>query len=139
LSELVELLKRAIKKLEEPRREELQAALTELKSIDISSAVQSGIAASGRGAIYQLRRAFYARLSRLVKEEGVNKERSVEEWRKTAGTLIDFMNEKGLDKVPCKVVLSYEVAEENGVKYLRFTRARIYYFGIEGVETLDFA
>lgn len=98
--------------------------------------IQSPLSASGRGAMYNLRKAFYATLSRLAKEEGVDRDRSVEEWRKAARRIIDFMNEEGITESPSKIVLSYEIAEEEGKKYVKPKSAQILFFELEGVKEL---
>ncbi len=108
-----------------------------LEMVARENTIQSPLSPSARGAMYNLRRAFYATLSRLVKESGVDRERSVESWKAAASKIVDFINEAGISEAPTKIVVTYEVAEEGGVKYLKLNRAEILYFELEGVKTLD--
>jgi len=110
-------------------RETLEAVDAVLRE----NTVQTGIAPSSRSAMYHLRRAFYATLSRLAKEQGVDRGLSQAEWRRAAGRLIRAFEEHGISEAPCKVVLAYEVAERGGKRYMRFTDAKILYFELEGV------
>jgi len=146
MSEILRILKDAIGKLEEMRKkgeltkekgeqlEKLSGMLEELKQVKLEKTIQSRIAPTGRGAMYQLRKAFYAQVSK----EGADKELSAKEWRKVASTLVEFLNEKGLSDVPTKIILEYDIAEEGEKKYIKFKKARIYYFGIAGAYTLPF-
>ncbi len=95
--------------------------------------VQTSIAPSSRSAMYHLRRGFYATLSRLAREQGVDRGLSQAEWRRAAGRLIRAFEEHGISEAPCKIVLTYEIAERGDKKYMRFTDAKILYFELEGV------
>ncbi len=100
--------------------------------------VQSPVSASGRGAMYNLRRAFYTVLGRLVREEGVDRARSVEEWKKTAQKLIDFINNLGIRESPTKIVLTYEIAQEGEVKYWKPISADVFCFELESIREIKF-
>jgi len=100
--------------------------------------IQSPISPTARSAMYNLRRAFYAVVGRLAKEQGVDKARSTEEWKSIASRLVDFLNQAGISEAPTKIVVSYKIAEEDGKKYLKFDRAEILYFELEGVKELEF-
>jgi len=112
----------------------IRETLKVLKIMAEPDAIQTPLSASGRGAMYNLRRAFYARLSRLTKEENVDKDRSTSEWRNAAQKLIEYMNSEGLSETPCKIVLKYEIVEENETKYLKPVKATVLYFELEGIK-----
>lgn len=101
--------------------------------------IQTPISPSSRSALYNLRKAYYATLSRLVKETGVDRERSLEEWRKAVSRIIEEYERRGLSETPSKIVVTYEVKEEGGSKYLSLKEARIFYFELEGIIRLDLA
>lgn len=101
--------------------------------------LQTPISPSSRSALYNLRKAYYATLSRLVKEKGLNRERSLEEWRKAVSRIIEEYERRGLSETPSKIVIAYEIKEEEGVRYLSFKEARIFYFELEGIVRLDLA
>ncbi len=98
--------------------------------------IQTPISPSARSAMYNLRRAFYAVVGRLSKEKGIDKEKSTAEWKDVATKLVDFLNKAGISEAPTKIVLSYNIVEENGVKYLKFDKAEILYFELEGIKEL---
>ncbi|MEZ0346692.1 MAG: hypothetical protein ABWK01_09090 [Infirmifilum sp.] len=99
--------------------------------------IQSPISPSSRGAMFNLRKAFYATLSRMVKEQGVDKNRSLEEWRRTAGILIEETRRRGITEAPCKIVLTYEISSDSQSKYISFKDARIFYFELEDIIHVD--
>jgi len=84
-----------------------------------------------------LRKAFYAILTKEVKQSGVNKDKSLEEWRRAASKIIETYEKSGLTETPSKIVLSYEIKEEGGVKYISFKNAKIFYFELEGILPVD--
>ena len=100
--------------------------------------VQSPVSASGRSAMYNLRRAFYTVLGRLVREEGVNRTRSVEEWKKAAQKLIEFINNLGIRESPTKIVLTYEIAQEGEIKYWKPISADVFCFELESIREVKF-
>ncbi|HDI74665.1 MAG TPA: hypothetical protein ENF55_01775 [Thermoprotei archaeon] len=143
MSELIKMLKEAIMKLE--KREALTVAeeeklkkyskeLEALRSIPMENTLQSRIAPTGRGAVFQLRKVFYATLS----DKGYDRDLSVAEWKKMISKLIDFMNEKGLSEIPTKIIVEYSEEEQDGKKVIKFKKARIFYFELAGSYTLDF-
>jgi len=144
VSEIIKMIKEAIGKLEKKKEEltvveeeklkRLSKELEELKSIPMENTLQSRIAPTGRGAVFQLRKVFYATLS----DKGYDRDLSVAEWKKTVSKLIDFMNEKGLSEIPTKIIIEYDEVEENGKKYMKFKRARIFYFELAGSHVLEF-
>ncbi|ABL77492.1 hypothetical protein [Thermofilum pendens] len=95
--------------------------------------IQSPISPSSRSAMFNLRKAFYATLSREIKQNKVDKERSLEEWRKVASRIIETFEKRGLTEAPSKIILTYEIKEEDGKRYIAFRDARILYFGLEGI------
>jgi len=99
--------------------------------------IQSPISPSSRGAMFNLRKAFYATLSRLAKEQGVDRSKSLEEWRKVARKLIEEIERRGITEAPCKILLTYEVASDGQSKYISFKDARILYFDLEGIIKVD--
>ncbi len=112
-----------------------------IRVIDIvgrENTIQTPISPSARSAMYNLRRAFYAVVGRLSKEEGVDKDKSVAEWKNIAAKLVDFLNKAGISEAPTKIVLSYMIKEEDGVKYLKFDKAEILYFELEGIKEVKF-
>lgn len=116
---------------------QIRETLSVIEVILKENTLQTGISPSSRSAMYNLRRAFYATLFRLSKEEGIDRPKSQEEWKKAASKLIETFEKTGISEAPCKVVLTYEIAEEDGVKYIRFKDASILYFELEGVIRVD--
>ncbi len=112
----------------------IRETLNVIELVGKPQTIQSPLSASGRGAMYNLRKAFYATLSRLTKEEGVDRDLSIEQWRNAARRIIDFMNEEGITEAPTKIVLSYEIAEAEGKKYIKPKVAQILFFELEGVK-----
>lgn len=111
-----------------------------LKVLDIvteENTIQTGISSSSRGAVYNLRRAFYATLSRLEKEKGIDRQKSIEVWKSFVGKLIDFINNKGISEAPMKIVMSFNIVSEDGIKYINIEKAEILFFELEGVEELS--
>jgi len=146
MSEIVKILRNIIGRLEELRKmgelsaereeklDKLTKMLEELKTLRLENTIQSRIAASGRGAMYQLRRAFYAQIA----SQKLDKIKSVDEWRKVAQKLIDLLNNKGIVDVPTKIILQYDIAGEGDTKYIKFKQARIFYFEPAGYHVIDF-
>lgn len=112
----------------------IEETLKVLQIVTKENTIQTGISSSSRGAIYNLRRAFYAILSRLEKERDINREKSVENWKNFVGGLIDFINHKGISEAPMKLVVSYSIKEEENIRYIKLDKAEILYFELEGVE-----
>jgi hypothetical protein len=108
-----------------------------LTAVEVSvqeNTIQTPISPSSRSALYNLRKAYYATLSRLVKEAKVDKNRSLEEWKKAVSKIIEEYDRRGLSETPSKIILSYEIREEEGgTKYIAFKDARIFYFELEGI------
>jgi len=115
----------------------IEETIKVLETVTKENTIQTGISSSSRGAVYNLRRAFYATISRLEKEEDIDRNRSIDEWRSFISKLIGFINEHGISEAPMKIVLSYNIVTDNGVKYLRIERAEILYFELEGVKELE--
>ncbi|HDI31552.1 MAG TPA: hypothetical protein ENF80_01925, partial [Thermofilum sp.] len=103
----------------------IRETLSVIDTVMRENTIQTGISPSSRSAIYNLRRAFYATLSRLSEERGVDKEKSVEEWKKAVSKMIDFINKEGISEAPMKIVLTYDINEENDKKYIRPKEAEI--------------
>ncbi|MGB9708911.1 MAG: hypothetical protein ACPLRJ_00365 [Infirmifilum uzonense] len=99
--------------------------------------IQSPISPSSRGAMFNLRKAFYATLTRLAREQGVDRNRSLEEWRRVAGVLIEETRKRGIIEAPCKIVLTYNIVSDSKSKYISFKSARIFYFELEDIIKLD--
>lgn len=99
--------------------------------------IQSPISPSSRGAMFNLRKAFYATLSRLVKEQGVDRNKSLDEWRRVARALIEETQRRGITEAPCKIILTYEVVTDSQAKYIAFKDARIFYFELEDIIKLE--
>ncbi|MGC9146391.1 MAG: hypothetical protein ACP5GL_01045 [Infirmifilum sp.] len=99
--------------------------------------IQSPISPSSRGAMFNLRKAFYATLTRLAREQGVDRNRSLEEWRRVAGVLIEETRKRGIIEAPCKIVLTYSIVSDSKSKYISFKSARIFYFELEDIIKLD--
>ncbi|MCC5997646.1 MAG: hypothetical protein LM573_01070 [Thermofilum sp.] len=111
-----------------------------LETIEIATqlnTIQTPISPSSRSAVYNLRKAFYAILTKEIKQSGVNKDKSMEEWRKAVSKIIETYEKSGLTETPSKIVLSYEIKEEGGVKYISFKNAKIFYFELEGILPVD--
>ena len=107
-----------------------------LTAVEVSvqeNTIQTPISPSSRSALYNLRKAYYATLSRLVKEAKVDKNRSLEEWKKAVSKIIEEYDRRGLSETPSKIILSYEIREEGGTKYIAFKDARIFYFELDGI------
>ncbi len=114
----------------------IRETLSVIDTVMRENTIQTGISPSSRSAIYNLRRAFYATLSRLSEERGVDKEKSVEEWKKAVSKMIDFINKEGISEAPMKIVLTYDINEENDKKYIRPKEAEILFFELEGIKSL---
>ncbi len=111
----------------------IRTTLRVLRAVTRENTIQTGISPSSRSAMYNLRRAFYAVIGRLAKEQGVDKNRSAQEWRKAASKLIEEIGKAGISEAPMKIVLSYDIIEEDGVKYMKLEKAEILYFELEGL------
>ncbi len=105
----------------------------------LENTIQSPISPSSRGAMFNLRKAFYATLTRLVKEQGVDRNKSLEEWKKVASRLIEEIEKRGITEAPCKIFLTYTIASDGQSKYISFKDARIFYFDLEGIVRIDLA
>ncbi|RLE84750.1 MAG: hypothetical protein DRJ41_02575 [Thermoprotei archaeon] len=116
----------------------IRNTLSVIETVLKENTIQTGISPSSRSAIYNLRRAFYANLSRLVEEEGVDKDRSTEEWKSAVSKMIEFINKEGISETPMKIVLTYSIAEEGDKKFVRPEKAEILFFELEGVRTVKF-
>ena len=124
MSEIVKILERRISVI--------QDKIEDLKKIPSERIIQSRISPSGRGALYQLRKAFYATLGKKY-----DKELSINEWKKVAGKLVKFIGDKGLQDIPTKIILEYNIEESNDRKYIKFSRGWVIYFQVEDIEKLD--
>jgi len=109
-----------------------------LKLVLMENTIQTPISPSSRSAIYNLRRAYYAVLSRMEKEKGVDRARSTELWRAAVNKLIEYINAEGISEAPMKIVVTYDIEEEDGKKVLKLKKAAILYFELEGVKELTF-
>lgn len=116
----------------------IRETLSVIETVMRENTIQTGISPSSRSAIYNLRRAFYATLSRLSEEKGVDKDRSVEEWKNAVSRMIDFINKEGINEAPMKIVLTYSIASDGDKKYVRPEKAEILFFELEGVKSLTF-
>jgi len=114
----------------------IQDTIKVIEIVKQEKTIQSPISPSARSAMYNLRKAFYAVLGRLSKEKGVDKEKSISEWKNAAGKLVEFLNASGISEAPTKIVLFYNIIEEDGLKYLKFEKAEVLYFELEGVKDL---
>lgn len=99
--------------------------------------IQTPISPSSRSAMYNLRRAFYAVLSRLQKERGVDRNLSTSSWKEAAGKIIDFINQVGISEAPIKIVLTYSIADAGGKKFMKLEKAEIFYYQLEGIRELE--
>uniref|UniRef100_A0A7C4FDR5 DUF2258 domain-containing protein n=1 Tax=Thermofilum pendens TaxID=2269 RepID=A0A7C4FDR5_THEPE len=111
-----------------------------LTAVEVSvqeNTIQTPISPSSRSALYNLRKAYYATLSRLVKEARVDKNRSLEEWRRAVSRIIEEYDRRGLSETPSKIILSYEIKDEGGVRYIALKEVRIFYFELEGILKVD--
>ncbi len=154
VDEVVESLKEALSMIEKGLKEgslpkatcgyletlgrRIRDTLAVIELVGREDTIQSPLSSSGRGAMYNLRRAFYAVISRLEKEENVDRDRGVEEWRKAAGKIIDAINSAGISEAPTKIVLTYRIAEDGDVKYWKPESAEIMYFELEGILRITF-
>jgi len=111
-----------------------------LTAVEVSiqeNTIQTPISPSSRSALYNLRKAYYATLSRLVKEAKVDRNRSLEEWKRAVSRIIEEYDRRGLSETPSKIILSYEIREEGGTRYIALREARIFYFELEGILKVD--
>lgn len=129
MAEVVKILERGIRLIEEN--------IKELEAIPKDKIIETRIAPTARGAMFTLRKAFYAVLGRLRKEKGVDRDLSIQEWKKTASYLIDYINKKGLTDIPMKIILQYEIDESQGKKIMRLSKAWLIYFEVEGIDKVD--
>ncbi len=129
MAEVVKILERGIRLIEEN--------IKELEAIPKDKIIETRIAPTARGAMFTLRKAFYAVLGRLRKEKGVDRDLSIKEWKKTASYLIDYINKKGLTDIPMKIILQYEIDESQGKRIMRLSKAWLIYFEVEGIDKVD--
>ena len=73
---------------------------------------------TGRGAIFRLKRAVWATISRLKREQGLDADASGDNWREFARALVNKLNELGVSTYPTRIILYYRI-ENNVFKPVR--------------------
>ncbi len=72
--------------------------------------LETRVCPTGRGAIFRLKRAFYATIS----SEKADLEKSQEKWRTFASKIVEKMNAEGVSEKPAKIILElYKVLEND--------------------------
>ncbi len=115
-------------------RAEKEKLLQELKNL-ISVAREENvinirIATSARGAIFRLKRGVWATISKLQKthKDKFDINKSKENWGKMASLIIRKINEAKVTDYPTKIVMTYDVIEENGKMIFKPKEVRILVF-----------
>ncbi len=84
------------------------------KPPEAAGVIRLKIAASGRGAVFKLKRAFWA----AVSKEKRDAERSGQYWKEFAGKIVQKLNEEGASDKPVRIVLHYNIVE-NAIRPVR--------------------
>ncbi len=129
-------LEAEIEKLREAgvRRKEKEKLLQQLKEWISASreanVINIRIATTARGAIYRLKRGVWATLNKLQKtyKEQFDFERSKNNWGRIATLIVKKVNEAGLSEYPTKIIMTYDILQENGKYIFRPKEARILVF-----------
>ena len=125
----IEKLKQA--GIERKEKEKLLQELRELVSVaQEENVINIRISTTARGAIFRLKRGVWATLSKLHKthKENFDLEKSKANWGRMASLIIRKINEVGLSEYPTKIILTYDVTEEDGKLVFRPKAARILAF-----------
>ncbi|MHA1616978.1 MAG: hypothetical protein ACTSX9_06725 [Candidatus Njordarchaeales archaeon] len=129
LEQEVEKLRKA--GVERAEKEKLLQELRELVSATReANVINIRIATTARGAIFRLKRGVWALMGQLKKQyqDRFDLETSKNNWAKMASLIIRKINEAGLTEYPTKIVMTYEVVEQDGKVIFKPKTARILTF-----------
>lgn len=102
--------------------EQIEKILLALKGKVSTSQLVTRISPTGRGALFRLKRAFYA----VVASEKADVKRSAEYWKEFAGKIIEAANTHNIQDVPCRIKLEYSIIiDAEGIKFLKPIAATI--------------
>jgi len=129
-------LEAEIEKLREAgvSREEKEKLLQQLKEWVSASReaniINIRIATTARGAIYRLKRGVWATLNRLQKKYGnqFDLDKSKSNWGRIATLIVKKVNKANLSDYPTKIIMTYDIIQENGKYVFRPKEARILVF-----------
>ena len=129
-------LEAEIEKLREAgvSREEKEKLLQQLKEWVSASReaniINIRIATTARGAIYRLKRGVWATLNRLQKKYGnqFDLDKSKRNWGRIASLIVRKINEAGYTDYPTKIIMTYDLIEEDGKLIFQPSVARILIF-----------
>ncbi len=115
-------------------REEKEKLLQQLKAWVSASKeaniINIRIATTARGAIYRLKRGVWATLNRLHKKYGnqFDMEKSKNNWGRIATLIVKKVNEANLSEYPTKIIMTYDIIQEDNKYVFRPKEARILVF-----------
>ena len=138
-------LESTIEKLKErtAEREEKERFLEEMRrflnAIQGENVINIRISTTARSAMYRLKRGVWALFSRLKKEKpNFDLDKSKENWANIASKIIEETNKKGLTDHPTKIILLYDLVEEDGKLVFKPKEARLLYFEPAGHLTIEY-
>ncbi|MCS7385346.1 MAG: hypothetical protein NDF55_01205 [archaeon GB-1867-005] len=115
-----ELIKRL--KAEGFSDEQIEKILAALEGRIATRQVITRISPTGRGALFRLKRAFYA----IINAEKADREKSTEFWREFASKIVEAGSKYEIQDKPCRIRLEYAVKETpEGLKVVRPISATI--------------
>ncbi|MHA1609211.1 MAG: hypothetical protein ACTSUJ_04310 [Candidatus Njordarchaeales archaeon] len=129
LEQEIERLRKA--GIERAEKEKLLKELRELVSATReANVINIRIATTARGAIFRLKRGVWALMGQLKKQykEKFDLETSKSNWAKMASLIIRKINEAGLTDYPTKIIMTYDVIEQDEKVIFKPKEARILTF-----------
>ena len=127
-----ELIKRL--KAEGFSDEQIEKILAALEGRIATRQVVTRISPTGRGALFRLKRAFYA----IVNSEKADRLKSAEFWKEFAGKIVEASTKHGIQDKPCRIRMEYAIkVTSDGVKVVKPIAATIeVYDKVEEVKVL---
>ena len=137
LEEDIERLKeRGLEK--EEREKFLQEMRTFLNAIRGKNVLNIRISTTAKGAMFRLKRGVWGLFSRLKKQyPNFDIEKSKANWAEIAKRIIDETNKRGLTDFPTKIILLYDLIEEDGKVVFKPKEARLLYFEPAGHVSIE--
>ncbi len=86
--------------------------------------LETRVCPTGKGAIFRLKRAFYA----MISNEKADLEKSQEKWRAFASKIVEKMNAEGVSEKPSKIILELNKVIENDKLALVPKKAKVEIF-----------
>lgn len=116
------------------KREEKEKLLQQLREwINASreaNVINIRIATTARGAIYRLKRGVWATLNKLQKTYGnqFDLEKSKNNWGRIATLIVKRVNEANLSEYPTKIIMTYDIIQEDSKYVFKPKEARLLVF-----------